>query len=116
MYEEAIIRILILTLTLVALGVLSWTAWKLRKLRKKVVRVVGNQHSRMGRMAKTQVPYGEPLTTFIQWKGTDLCMDWFCEKGHQNHWDGYFAYEMPCEDCKDTYYPATSVVLRKTKE
>jgi len=62
-----------------------------------------------------EIKYGEPLSTFIQWKGTDLCMDWFCEDGHQNHWDGYFAYEIECETCSKKYYPNSSVMLNKEK-
>lgn len=57
--------------------------------------------------------YGDPLSTYIQWKGTDLCMSWFCEDGHQNHWDGWSAYEIECEVCKKKYYPEESVVLKK---
>lgn len=59
--------------------------------------------------------YGQPMSTYIQWKGTDLCMDWFCENGHHNHFDGYFAYEIKCEDCGAKYYPEERVVLRKNK-
>lgn len=60
--------------------------------------------------------YGDPLSTFIQWKGTYLCMDWFCEKGHQNHIDGDFVYEVTCEDCKATYKLGTQIELIKTKQ
>ncbi len=29
---------------------------------------------------------------FIQWKGTDICMDVYCKCGNQSHIDGYCAY------------------------
>jgi hypothetical protein len=36
---------------------------------------------------------------FIQWKGTDVCMDFHCECGAHNHFDGYFAYAVKCPHC-----------------
>jgi hypothetical protein len=39
-------------------------------------------------------------TTFIQWKGTDLCMDFNCPKcGAHSHFDGDFAYAIECGNC-----------------
>jgi uncharacterized protein (DUF983 family) len=39
-------------------------------------------------------------TTFIQWKGTDLCMDFNCPAcGEHSHYDGYFAYHIRCGHC-----------------
>jgi len=55
------------------------------------------------------------MSTYIQWKGTDLCMDWLCEDGHRNHFDGFYAYEIVCEECGKAYYPEDHVVLSKTK-
>jgi hypothetical protein len=38
---------------------------------------------------------------FIQWKGTDVCMDLHCPAcGYHNHYDGYFAYIVGCSKCK----------------
>jgi len=34
--------------------------------------------------------------TFIQWKGTDVCMDVTCPCGESGHVDGYFAYHLSC--------------------
>ncbi|WP_145670196.1 hypothetical protein [Bradyrhizobium stylosanthis] len=44
---------------------------------------------------------GSPEEThaFIQWKGTDVCMDFHCECGAHNHFDGYFAYTVKCQHC-----------------
>lgn len=62
---------------------------------------------------KNKMEYGEPLSTFIQWKGTDVCMDWFCEEGHQNHIDADFAYEIECETCHKIYETGTMIELKK---
>ena len=40
---------------------------------------------------------------FIQWKGTDACLDLYCTCGEQFHFDGYFAYELTCGHCGQTY-------------
>ena len=43
-------------------------------------------------------------TTFIQWKGTDLCMDFYCpECNEHSHFDGMFAYHIQCPHC-ETYF------------
>jgi len=54
----------------------------------------------------------EPLPhTFIQWKGTDLCMDLYCKCGGGAHIDGFFQYRVQCEDCGQCYELGTSVTL-----
>ena len=42
---------------------------------------------------KPAYPHG-----WIQWKGTDACMDIRCECGALHHFDGYFGYtlRLPC--------------------
>lgn len=38
--------------------------------------------------------------TYIQWKGTDLCMDLFCPAcGGHSHYDAMFAYAVRCCHC-----------------
>lgn len=45
---------------------------------------------------------------FIQWKGTDACLDLYCTCGGQFHFDGYFAYELTCGACGQTWeFPNT---------
>lgn len=39
------------------------------------------------------------LYAFIQWKGTDVCMDFHCECGAYQHIDGMFVYSVKCDDC-----------------
>ena len=34
---------------------------------------------------------------FIQYKGTDICLDFTCTCGEQGHFDGYFAYVLKCK-------------------
>ena len=36
---------------------------------------------------------------FIQWKGTDVCLDLQCTCGEHWHFDGDFAYVLQCPTC-----------------
>ena len=36
---------------------------------------------------------------FIQWKGTNVCLDFTCECGASGHLDGDFVYALRCGDC-----------------
>ena len=38
-------------------------------------------------------------STFLQWKGTDVCIDIHCPCGEHLHFDGYFAYTIECAHC-----------------
>lgn len=50
--------------------------------------------------------------TFIQWKGTDLCMDFICPNcGYQDHFDGYGFYTITCTTCKAVFRLSNSVEL-----
>ncbi len=40
---------------------------------------------------------------FIQWKGTEACMDFRCPCGGGGHFDGGFAYFIRCPDCRKVY-------------
>lgn len=40
---------------------------------------------------------------FIQWKGTDACLDFHCLCGKDGHYDGLFAYGLRCSHCKRVY-------------
>lgn len=52
--------------------------------------------SRWGRMEATrpQEPYG-----WIQWKGTNVCMDVHCTCGAHGHIDDEFTYHYKCLAC-----------------
>lgn len=49
--------------------------------------------------------YGEPAATtvFVQWKGTDVCLDFTCTCGFDGHFDGDFAYHLRCPQCEQVW-------------
>lgn len=40
---------------------------------------------------------------WIQWKGTDVCMDFHCKCGEHNHIDADFVYSVKCPNCGTCY-------------
>ena len=57
---------------------------------------------------------GAAWTTFIQWKGTDLCMDFNCpDCGEHSHFDGMFAYAIQCPFCEAFFEMPSDVPLKK---
>ncbi len=47
---------------------------------------------------------------YIQWKGTDVCMDIACINCHAvGHFDGFFAYELRCPSCGQIHKMATMI-------
>ena len=53
-------------------------------------------------------------TTNIQWKGTDLCMDFNCPTcGGFTHFDGMFAFAIKCGHCNSYFEMPTDVPLKK---
>jgi hypothetical protein len=50
---------------------------------------------------------------FIQWKGTDACMDINCVCGHSFHLDESFLYAVQCAACKRRYEVSAVVELRE---
>ena len=52
---------------------------------------------------------------FIQWKGTDVCMDFHCDCGAQCHFDGAFAYAVKCPHCGTVWQMPCLVKPRKMK-
>lgn len=57
-----------------------------------------------------------PAHAFIQWKGTDVCFDFYCDCGEQGHFDGYFAYQFRCGSCKTVYVFPHDVYAIKVDE
>lgn len=53
---------------------------------------------------------------FIQWKGTDVCMDFYCECGKQCHVDDFFAYTVECPGCKTIWEMPQRLFPRKADE
>lgn len=53
----------------------------------------------------------------IQWQGTDVCIDLYCECGFQGHFDGFFFFYFKCPQCGTKYAVGQSIKLIKlTKE
>lgn len=54
------------------------------------------------------------FTTNIQWKGTDVCMDFNCPecKGY-SHIDGFFANYIRCLHCKAVYQMPTDLPVER---
>lgn len=53
---------------------------------------------------------------FIQWKGTDVCMDCYCVCGEQIHIDADFAYAVKCHHCNRVYEMSAMVEMREILE
>lgn len=52
---------------------------------------------------KIQEQYEGKPHGWVQWKGTDVCMDIHCKCGHHSHIDAYFAYHVKCPKCGTVY-------------
>jgi hypothetical protein len=50
---------------------------------------------------------------WIQWKGTDVCIDLHCECGAHCHFDGDFLYHWECPHCHAKYAIGCNVKLIK---
>jgi len=50
---------------------------------------------------------------FIQWKGTDVCMDCYCTCGEQFHIDADFAYAVQCRHCGRRFEMSSMVEMRE---
>jgi hypothetical protein len=48
---------------------------------------------------------------WIQWKGTEACIDLHCECGHHGHFDGEFFYFYECPKCQRRYAVGQNVKL-----
>ena len=53
---------------------------------------------------------------WIQWKGTDVCMDVNCKCGLRFHIDSEFAYQVKCPECKTLYTCNGHIQLIETEE
>ena len=53
------------------------------------------------------------MRTFVQWKGTDLCMDLMCDCGGGGHFCGAFAYVIQCPSCKTYFEMPTDLPLKR---
>jgi hypothetical protein len=52
-------------------------------------------------------------SAFIQWKGTEVCADYYCLCGEQFHIDAEFAYYVQCHHCQRRYQVSSVIELRE---
>jgi hypothetical protein len=52
---------------------------------------------------KIQEEYKGKPHGWVQWKGTDVCMDVHCKCGQISHVDAEFAYYVKCSNCGTVY-------------
>lgn len=50
---------------------------------------------------------------WIQWKGTNVCMDMHCECGHHSHFDAASCYHIKCPGCGQVYECDGHITLHK---
>jgi hypothetical protein len=50
----------------------------------------------------------QPTNVFVQWKGTNVCLDLHCVCGYHGHLDGDFAYYLRCGECGRVYRMPTT--------
>jgi len=48
---------------------------------------------------------------WVQWKGTDACMDLYCKCGRSSHVDADFFYFFQCPECHQKYQVGQHVLL-----
>lgn len=53
---------------------------------------------------------------WVQWKGTQVCMDVHCQCGHLSHIDADFAYFVKCPKCATVYMCNGHIELIKLEE
>ena len=63
-----------------------------------------------------QETYKNKAHGWIQWKGTDVCMDIQCKCGYHFHIDSDFAYYVKCPKCCKIYMCNGHIELIETKE
>lgn len=52
-----------------------------------------------------------PAHGWIQWKGTNVCIDLHCVCGHHGHFDGDFFYFYECPACNARYAVGQNIKL-----
>jgi hypothetical protein len=59
---------------------------------------------------------GTDAQCFIQWKGTEVCMDFYCACGYHGHVDEGFAYYVQCYSCGALYETGTQVKFVRVED
>ncbi len=60
---------------------------------------------------KARDPKPKGTSGWIQWKGTDVCMDIHCVCGYHSHVDTDFFYNFRCPQCKQAYAVGQNISL-----
>jgi len=53
---------------------------------------------------------------WIQWKGTDVCMDIYCKCSYHGHFDGDFFYSYECPKCKAKFAVGANIKFIELKD
>jgi len=53
---------------------------------------------------------------WIQWKGTDVCIDVHCSCGNHDHFDGEFFYLYECPKCHKKYSVGCNILLHELSD
>jgi len=65
---------------------------------------------------KIQETYKGKPHGWVQWKGTEVCMDIHCKCGCMSHIDAEFAYHVKCPKCGTVYMVNGHVEFIEIKE
>lgn len=70
----------------------------------------------MRRPARHPPPLVRILRRQAEWKGTEVCLDFYCTCGGNGHYDGGFAYGLRCGDCGATWILPHMLPLTRGEE
>lgn len=64
------------------------------------------------------IPKGSEAEIFIQWKGSNICLDFHCpcqpkDAAYSSHYDGDFAYAVKCPKCGAIWQLGTQVIVKR---
>lgn len=76
---------------------------KLPEAERKVWESYVTEGLEFGTIRERELKRESKENVFIQYKGTDLCADIWCDCGKHLHVDDYFAYAVQCPYCKAVY-------------
>lgn len=63
-----------------------------------------------------QQTFGDKPYAWVQWKGTNVCMDVHCKCGELSHVDAEFVYHVKCPSCGTVYFCNGHIELIELKE
>lgn len=61
-------------------------------------------------------PVGSDAHMFIQWKGSEVCLDFDCACGESGHIDAAFVYFVRCPACGAVYEMGTQVIAKRVDD